>query len=133
MRHSPLFEGGRALTAWRALREADWGVSAGIPAEPIEQAERAVLLQALATTGLALLLGIALALLLARHVTRPLRAMALTGTAPLDAPFAVREIAVLREALRAARCADQAAHAALHDKQGGGDEAAAPVAETAEA
>ncbi|MEH3087146.1 MAG: response regulator [Xylophilus ampelinus] len=117
VRRTTLFEGGEALTAWRALREADWGVSAGIPAEPIEQAERDVLLQALTTAGLALLLGISLALLLARHVTRPLRAMALTGTAPLDAPFAVREIAVLREALRAARGADQAAHAALHDKQ----------------
>jgi CheY-like chemotaxis protein len=100
-------DGHDALVAWQALGAADWRVAAGVPAAPLELAERDRVLQLLATTGASLLLGVTLALLLALRVTRSLDALVLAGAAPLDTPMAVREIAVLHAALLAARRADR--------------------------
>lgn len=104
-----LADGRAALVAARALREADWLATAAALAEPLEQAERARMLQTVATTGASLLLGVSLALLLALQVTRPLGALALRGPPPRPGPLPVREIGLLCEALAAARRADRAA------------------------
>ena len=104
-----LDDGRAALVAARALREADWLATASALAEPLEQAERARMLQTVATTGASLLLGVSLALLLALQVTRPLGALALRGEPPRPGRLAVREIVLLCEALAAARRADRVA------------------------
>lgn len=106
-------DGRDALVAWRALEEVDWRVAAGVPAAPLEQAERDRMLQVLVTTGAGLLLGVTLAMLLALQVTRSLNALVLADAKPADGPMAVREIAVLHAALLAARRSDRAAADAL--------------------
>ncbi|RCW72487.1 PAS domain-containing hybrid sensor histidine kinase/response regulator [Pseudorhodoferax soli] len=109
MQRLPLADGRAALVAARALREADWFATSAALAEPLEQAERERMLQTVATTGASLLLGVSLALLLALQVTRPLGALAARGQAPRPGPLPMREIALLAEALAAARRADRAA------------------------
>lgn len=109
MQRLPQADGRAVLVAARALREADWYATAATLAEPLEQAERAHMLQALATTGASLLLGVSLALLLALQLTRRLGALAGPGRLPGPGPLPVREIALLCEALAAARRADRVA------------------------
>ncbi|GHC84472.1 hypothetical protein GCM10007320_28920 [Pseudorhodoferax aquiterrae] len=104
-----LDDGPAALAAARELRDADWLATSSALAEPLEQAERARMLQTVATTGASLLLGVSLALLLALQVTRPLGALALRGQPPQTGRLAVREIALLCEALAAAQRADRVA------------------------
>ena len=106
-----LAEGGLTYGAWQTLPLSGWGVGARVFAEPIERAQRRALLTALTTTTACLLLGVALASLLARRVTEPLIQLARSGPA-LSAPPLVHEIAQLRNALAVAQ--EQEARARAH-------------------
>lgn len=109
-------DGSAVHAAWRTSRMSGWRVRISLPAAPIDAAERRALGTALATSGGSVLLGLLLAALVARRVAHPLRQLAAGGGAALPDHVAVREIAALRDALRAARERDAAARAALQAK-----------------
>ncbi len=94
---------------WRTVPSTAWGVSVETAAAPIDRARRETVVAALSTTGACLLLGIVAALMLARHVTRPLHRMALPALVRSSQRVAIREIADLRDALANAERAQQAA------------------------
>lgn len=112
-------DGSTVYAAWRTSDASGWRVRVALPAAPIDAAHRRAIGVALATSGGSLVLGLLLATLVARRVTIPLRQLATPGGAALRSHVPVREIAALRDALRAARERDQAAHAAL--QAGAGD------------
>ena len=107
-------EGGFAYSARQASTLSGWQVSARVAAQPIENAQRRALLMALTTITVCLLLGVALATQLARHVADPLTALASRGPAALPASLVVREVAQLRDAMASAQA--QEAHARAHLK-----------------
>jgi signal transduction histidine kinase len=108
--------GGELYTTWRRVENAGWGVGVGTPAQPVEQAQLRAMLTALATAGGCLLLGLTLALTVARRVTHPLRELAL-HRAPRDlGHIPVREISLLRDALLAAEAQDFEARSRLQGK-----------------
>lgn len=109
-------DGSAVYAAWRTGALSGWRVRVSVPAAPIDAADRRAIGTALATSGGSLLLGLLLAALVARRVAQPLRQLAAAGGAGLPDHVAVREIASLREALRAAREQDAAGHAALQAK-----------------
>jgi signal transduction histidine kinase len=90
-----------------------WQVTASLPAAPIDASHRKAIAAALATGAAGLLLGVVLAALAARQVTRPLHQLAVDGPAGLDGPLPVHEIALLRDALLRARDEDLAARSRL--------------------
>ena len=92
-----------------------WGAQVAVPARPIDSAHRQAILAALSTSGASLLLGLLLAVLVARRVAGPLRALALQGPAGLPERITVREVALLRDALRAAARHDEHARRALEE------------------
>jgi signal transduction histidine kinase len=96
---------------------AHWGVRRDIASGPVVAGQLRSVGLAWATAAACLLLGVTMALLLARRIRRPLEALARgdAGIAPLGAVH-VREIAALRDALVAARERDQAAHDGLRRK-----------------
>ena len=97
---------GRVVYAgWKAAPTAGWHARVAMPAAPIDSAHRKAIAAALSTSGASLLLGVLLALLVARRVTEPLRQMARQGPGGLPRHIAVREIAALRDALLRARVA----------------------------
>lgn len=107
-----LRDGGFAYSAQQRSTSSGWTVSASVAAAPIDSAQRRALLMALTTTTACLLLGVALAALLARHVAEPLVALASHGPAALPTPPRVREIAQLRDALASAQ--EQEARSRVH-------------------
>jgi len=109
-------DGRIVYAAWRDVAFAGWRVWVAVPAAPIDAAHRKALLAALAASGGSLLLGLLLAALVARRVTRPLRQLATGGAAGLASHVAVREIGWLRDALRQSRTQDSAATVALQAK-----------------
>jgi signal transduction histidine kinase/CheY-like chemotaxis protein len=105
---------GSAQVAWQRLPPSDWGVAVGQSTAAVEAAQRNTILASIATAAGCLLLGVALALGVARRITQPLRALALDsadtrgGVPVLSAlprqRLPVREIALLQQAMqRAAR------------------------------
>ena len=111
-----LLHGGATYAAWEPVTPAGWGVGVGIPAEPLDAAQRRAIALPLATAGACLLLGVLLALYVARRVTVPLHQLATKGTALPPGPIAVLEIAALRDALIAARVQDERARELLQKK-----------------
>jgi signal transduction histidine kinase len=109
-------DGRTVYAAWRDVPFSGWRVWVALPAAPIDAAHRQALLSALAASGGSLLLGLLLAALVARRVTRPLRQLAIGGAAGLGGHVAVREIGLLRDALRQTRTQDTASHVALQTK-----------------
>ncbi|MDA8521797.1 hybrid sensor histidine kinase/response regulator [Acidovorax sp. NCPPB 4044] len=105
-----------AIAAWRPVAHSDWHISAGMPAAPIEAAERHAVLSALATMGTCLLVGVTLALLVAGRIAQPLQLLARAQRLPPSQRIPVREIALLRDALWAAQRRDATAHQRLHAK-----------------
>lgn len=95
-----------------------WEVRLGLPATPVASAQLRSLGLAFATAAGCLLLGVTLALLVARRVTKPLVQLARDGARGpgRDRHIHVREIAALRDALRAARLRDEAARDSLRRK-----------------
>ncbi len=109
-------DGTALYSAWRVLPSSGWGVRVSLPAGPIDAGHGRAILQTLSTSGASLLLGVLLAALAARQVTRPLQRLALHGPAGLTGPLRVREIALLRKALFTAKAKDQAARVRLEAK-----------------
>jgi signal transduction histidine kinase/ActR/RegA family two-component response regulator len=99
-----------------AVSIAGWGVRRGIAAAPVVSAQIRSMAVAWLTAAACLLLGVSLALLVARRITRPLGVLARNGSPALLGAVHVREIAALRDALQAARERDQAAHDGLRRK-----------------
>jgi signal transduction histidine kinase/sensor domain CHASE-containing protein len=112
VRRIALPDGAFAYSAQQTAPLSGWTASARMAAAPIDSAQRRALLMALTTITACLLLGVALATLLARHVAEPLTALATQGPAALAAPPRVREIAQLRDALASAQ--DQEALSRVH-------------------
>jgi len=107
---------GRAVyAAWQEVPASGWGAQVAVPARPIDSAHRQAILAALSTSGACLLLGLLLAVLVARRVAGPLRDLALQGPAGLPERVAVREVALLRDALRSAARHDEHARRALEE------------------
>ncbi len=112
-----LLEGGTTYSAWDTVPTAHWAVGAGIPAEPLDAGHNKAIAAAVATALGCLALGIFLALFVARRMTKPLHQLARND---LSRPFeriAVREIALLRDALLAAQAQDEVARARLQSKR----------------
>ncbi|WP_332816123.1 ATP-binding protein [Ramlibacter sp.] len=106
-------DGQPVYAAWQRVVPSGWSVSVAVPARPIDAAHRQAILAALAASGASLLLGVLLATAIARRISRPLQTLAARGHAGLPGRVPVREIAMLRDALRAAAQRDQQARHAL--------------------
>ena len=108
-------DGALTYGTWQALPLSGWSVSARVFAAPIDGAQRRAVLTALGTTAACLLLGVALATLLARRITEPLVQLAAGGAALPGRPL-VHEIAQLREALSLAQEQETRSRAHLQRK-----------------
>ncbi len=109
-------DGGRAYAAWQPVPNAEWNVLSGVPAGPVDAANRRAIVVAAVTAGSFLLLGLALALFVARRVTGPLQQLARKGTSQPFERIQVREIALLRDALVSAAQQDELARHRLQTK-----------------
>ncbi len=97
---------GSAQVAWQRLPPFDWGVAVGQSTAAVDAAQRKTILASIATAAGCLVLGLALALAVARRITRPLRALAMGSPAAAPAQrLPVREIALLQQAMQ--RAADE--------------------------
>ena len=112
--------GGTAQVAWQRLPLSDWGVAVGQATEAIDAAQRNTVLASIATAAGCLLLGVAMALGVARRITQPLRALALGSSArggalpqPPPQRLPVREIALLQQAMQRAAAEQQSSRAQL--------------------
>ena len=106
-------QGRTVYAAWQSVPAAGWGVQVAVPASPIDAAHRKAILGALSASGGSLLLGVILASMAARRITRPLQQLARGGHAALAGPVPVQEIAMLRDALHQAAQQDEAARTQL--------------------
>jgi signal transduction histidine kinase/CheY-like chemotaxis protein len=106
-------DGSSVYAAWQSVPAAGWGVQVAIPAGPIDAAHRQAILTAFAASGGSLLVGVLLATLAARRIARPLQQLASEGHAGLPGRIPVKEIGMLRDALRQAALQDEAARAQL--------------------
>lgn len=97
-----LSDGTAVYLAWRTVPTAGWQVAVGRPATPLDTAQRQATIAGLATIAASLVLGLALATLVARRVTDPLRQLATRGPTQVPEPK-VEEIAWLRDALSEAQ------------------------------
>lgn len=93
-----------------------WGVRRGVAAEPLAAGQIRSVALASASAAACLLLGVTMALLLARRIRLPLEALARDGRVPPLGRVHVHEVAVLRDALQAARERDLAARDGLRRK-----------------
>ncbi|MGE5386640.1 MAG: ATP-binding protein [Betaproteobacteria bacterium] len=112
-----LLEGGTTYAAWDTVPTAHWNVGAGIPADPLDAGHNKAIAGALATALSCLALGIFLALFVARRLTKPLHQLARNDLSRPYERIAVREIALLRDALLAAQAQDEVARARLQTKR----------------
>lgn len=103
-----MLEGGDVYAAWTLMPISGWGVGVGRPAAPIDREQARQTLLAFGTAGLCLLLGVTLALWVARIVIAPLRALGTAEGLPPDAHLPVQEIARLRDALGCAQARERA-------------------------
>jgi PAS domain S-box-containing protein len=109
-------DGRTVYAAWHTVPLSGWRVRVAVPAAPIDGARQQAIVTAVFTSGGSLLLGALLAALVATRIARPLRQLATRGPAGLSGPEPVREIAILRDALRQAHSHDSAAHESLQAK-----------------
>ncbi|MBA4107977.1 MAG: hypothetical protein C0487_00060 [Leptothrix sp. (in: Bacteria)] len=86
--------------AWKRVPMAGWGVGVGVPAAPIDRNHARSIATALGAGMLSLAAGLALAMLVARRVTKPLQQLAIGGPQAVQRPSEVRELALLQSALR---------------------------------
>jgi len=108
-----LAEGEDAWVARQSIAPAGWSISLAHAAAPLEQAQRRAVALATATVAGCLLLGLWIALFVARRMTRPLERLAAGHDAGPATPLGVREIDALRAALRTARERSESAQAEL--------------------
>jgi PAS domain S-box-containing protein len=114
---APSLSGGSSYVAWQKIESSGWGVAVGVPADPINQANAMSLATALGAGATSLLAGLALAWLVSRRVTTPLRALASQG---LDDALLRRsevvELARLQDALQSAHAQRETARERLQSK-----------------
>jgi signal transduction histidine kinase len=102
-------------SASQPVPRSDWRVQVSVPAALLDGFQRRSLLAAISTITACLLLGLALATLVARRITDPLRELATRGPA-LSEPPRVQEIAWLRDALAEAQTQQARSQASLQRK-----------------
>jgi PAS domain S-box-containing protein len=110
-------EGGYLHAAWDTVALGRWTVLAGTPAAPVDAIHRRTIAMAIATVVGCLLLGIFLALRVARRMTQPLRQLARNDLSSPPVPIAVREISMLRDALVTAQVHDKMASELISKKR----------------
>ena len=101
-------EGVLVLTGFSHAEASGWGVAVGVPKDELTEPVLTVAIRTLAVGGALLLIGLLLALLVSRQITRPIGALrslaaALRGGQPLDlARTGLREADEVAETLRKA-------------------------------
>ena len=105
-----------AYMAWQRVGLSGWSVEASLAATPIEQTHRRTVIVAMAAGLFSLGMGLALALLVARRVSVPLRALARGGADAVRGHVPVRELAALRDALQDAETQRALAYERLEAK-----------------
>lgn len=105
----PVFGDAVSYTSWQHVAGTQWTVGMDVPAAPIDRAAYVALRTAALAALLSLLTGVILAIVLARKFTQPLRQLAREGPEAVTGNLPVREIVVLREALRSADAAHRLA------------------------
>ena len=111
-----MFEGGSSYAAWDTVPLSGWGVGIGIPAAPIGRTYQRDMAIATAVSLVCLLLGVLLAFSVARRMTQPLHKLSHNEIPSSYEPIAVREIALLRDALVAFQVQNRAAQEGLRYK-----------------
>lgn len=111
-------DGAAVQNAWRVVGLGQWGTQVAIRNDALDLAQNRAVLRALAAAAGCLLLGLSLALLLARRLVEPLGQLAREGddTSRPASPVPVIEIESLRERLRASRAEQATARARLETK-----------------
>jgi signal transduction histidine kinase len=107
--------GGDVYVAWQPAGYG-WGVGVGVETEPLEARARRAVLATLGTALACLMLGVGLALWVARRVTLPLRLLATAGPRQPLGRIVVNEITMLRDALVAAEAQEAVARTRLQSK-----------------
>ena len=97
-----LMEGGETYAAWQRIGLSGWGVGVGVSAAPLDRDNLKAISVAVAAGMLSLLTGLGLSLVVVRRVNAPLKALATGGAAAVQGDIAVREIGLLRDAMREA-------------------------------
>lgn len=110
---SEVMEGGTAYSAWHLVPSAGWAVTVSVPVAPLDASLRQAIVSTLVGAALCVVLGLYFAFLAARHLVEPLQQLANDEAPTATTHIAVREVAALRESLRAAHARDAAARARL--------------------
>lgn len=110
-------EGGTLYASWETVPLSGWVVSVGVPAGPVDYAHAEAIAMALATAFGCLLLGVFLALIVARRMTRPLHRLASNDLSMPSERIAVREISMLRDSLVAAHTHDEITRELIRKKR----------------
>ncbi len=114
---TPRNEPDATYDARKTITLADWEVNVRAPAGPLDARHNQAIGAALATGTACLMLGVLLALLMARRLTRPLLQLATRLPAQPGEQIAVSEVAQLRDALLAAKTLEETTHARLKTKR----------------
>jgi signal transduction histidine kinase/CheY-like chemotaxis protein len=93
-----------------------WGVTIGLPAAAIDMGFQNSVVATLVTAAVCMLLGVTLALLVARRVTEPLSDLAKRGATDDGEPIPVIELALLNQAMRLAAAQRKTASDRLQHK-----------------
>jgi signal transduction histidine kinase len=108
---------GASYGVWDTLPLSGWGVAVGLPAGPIDTARVEAVTFAVKIASGCLLLGVLLAFLVARQMAKPLRRLSRNDIPSAAEPIAVREIALLRDALAAFEAQNKAGQQRLKNKR----------------
>ena len=97
-----LMEGGETYAAWQRIGLSGWGVGVGVSAAPLDRDNAKAISAAIAAGLVSLMAGVGLSLVVVRRVNEPLKALAEGGASAVQGEIAVREIGLLRDAMREA-------------------------------
>lgn len=103
--------------AWKTVPLNGWVVDVGMLAGPLDARHNRAIGSALTIGFACLLLGILLALLVARRLTGPLDLLATDPKSQADKWIPIREVALLRDALVAAKAHEEAVYERLKAKR----------------
>lgn len=113
---STLLEGGDTYVAWQRIPMSQWGIGVGVAAAPLDRSNIMAISMALLAGALSLMAGIGLSLFVVRRVNQPLHALATGGASAVPGDIAVREIGLLRDAMKAAEAQREQARERLEAK-----------------
>lgn len=114
---TPRKEDAATYDARKTIALAGWVVDVGILAGPLDARHNRAIGLALATGIACLVLGVLLALLMARRLTRPLDLLATEPGSQANKRILIREVAQLRDALLASKALEESVHARLQAKR----------------